>query len=99
MSDSHRRRSSTFDRPVENLPGKPLFTVGTAVLAALACDARLSKEGLAKSVGVSVRHVARVVDELERAGYIRVAGRPNRRRYELIRTAPLSASAPGPSVG
>ncbi len=64
---------------------------------AMRSDATLTH--LASRLGVSDRHVRRLLAQLERAGYISIGGRLNRRAYTVHTAAPLAPGRYRPTVG
>lgn len=93
--DAQQTPSKTYDRPmtlVEPELERPSWTFLTNhahVMVALSRDAELRQRDLAYVIGITPGAVQRILDDLERAGYVKREKIGRRNRYEVMTSESL----------
>ena len=75
--------------PEPDLPSWTFLTNHAHVLIAIARDPELRQRDIAHAVGITVGAVQKIINELERGGYLRHERVGRRNTYEVINTLPL----------
>lgn len=74
----------SVDAAGKNKPAWTFLTNHSHVLLLIAHDPEMRMRDLAAQVGITERAVQRIIDELERGGYITVDKQGRRNRYEVV---------------